>query len=185
MTIQKSHLQIALAILVVSVIYNFWVYLRPTRSVQSSLRDQASLEAQIARAAMGATGNPTGTPQTLPVSGPRSSSASYGGSIPAPPPVDTTTPPSWSRDPFLFGNETRGESARVAAVAPDPIVRSILFSSNRRLAVVDGKILGIGDALGTSRVVDITRDAVVFRTASGEQLRVALHGQPASAGIRR
>jgi hypothetical protein len=185
MTIQKSHLHIALAILALSVIYNFWIVLRPSRSLPSATQDQTSLEAQIARANMGTADTLAGMPLARPMSGSIPSPGADGGPIPAPPQVDTTTPPSWSRDPFLFGNETRGEAARAAAAAPDPVVRSILFSANRRLAVVDGKIVGIGDALGTSRVVDITRDAVTFKTASGEQRRVALHGRPASTGIRK
>ncbi len=183
MTIQKSHLQIALAILAVSIVYSFWSLLRPpTRAIRSAAADPASLESQIAQATLGATTNrreagPSGGagPWQLAIDP---------ASIPAPPPVDTTSAPSWVRDPFLFGNETRSEP-RVADTAPAPVVRSILFSATRRVADVDGRIVGIGDSIGSGRVVDITRDAVVIRTASGEQRRVALYGHPASAGSRR
>jgi hypothetical protein len=185
MTIRKSHLQIALAVLVLSVAYNFWVYLRPARPVQAGAADPSALEAQISRATIGSMDTPAAALQNRPGMGAVSSDLPAIGSIAPPPAIDLATPPSWKRDPFLFGNETRREAVPAAAAVPDPIVRSILFSANRRLAVVDGKIVGIGDALGTSRVVDITRDAVVFKTASGEQRRVGLHGQPPPAGIRR
>ncbi len=188
MTIRKSHLQIALAVLVVSLGYSFWVYLRPARSGQASTLDPGSLEAQIAQASQGGTFGGSGdAPRARPVSGVTSSQqAADPASIPAPPPVDLATPPTWARDPFLFGSETRAGTARVAAAAsPDPVVKSILFSSNRRLAVVDGKIVGIGDAIGAGRVVDITREAVVITTPAGAQRRLTLRVQSAAAGIKR
>ncbi|MCK7491858.1 MAG: hypothetical protein MZW92_09510 [Comamonadaceae bacterium] len=42
-------------------------------------------------------------------------------SIPAPPPVDLTSEPSWRRDPFLFGDETR-DVARPVAQAQAPVL---------------------------------------------------------------
>ncbi|MBI2834707.1 MAG: hypothetical protein HYX76_09815 [Acidobacteria bacterium] len=58
--------------------------------------------------------------------------------------------------------------------AREPVVRSILFSQDRRLAVVDNQIVGIGDSVGTAVVVDITRDAVLLRGPSGGVRRVAM-----------
>ena len=80
--------------------------------------------------------------------------------------------------PFLFGDETRAvarpSSAVRRAVAAEPVVRSILYSADRRLAIVDGRIVGVGDAVGGYTVADIEQDAVVFTAPSGERLRVSV-----------
>jgi hypothetical protein len=54
-------------------------------------------------------------------------------------------------------------------------VRTILHSATRRLAIVNGRIVGVGDAIGDYTVADIEKDAVVFTAASGERLRVPVH----------
>ena len=64
----------------------------------------------------------------------------------APPAVDLASAPSWRRDPFLFGDETRDAARPVLQTrAPvPPIVRTILYSASRRLAIVDGRIVEEG-----------------------------------------
>lgn len=65
-----------------------------------------------------------------------------------------------------------------AVAAPDPpplpVVRSILYSPQRRLAFIGRQIVGIGDAVDSMVVVDITPDSVVLRLPNGEDARVAL-----------
>ena len=53
---------------------------------------------------------------------------------------------------------------------------SILIARDRRVAVVGGSIVGIGDSVGARVVVQIERTAVVLREPSGYELRVALRG---------
>jgi len=55
------------------------------------------------------------------------------------------------------------------------MVRSILFSSSRRLAIVDGHIVGVGDTVGTFTVSAIEQGAVVFATSTGERRRVTVY----------
>jgi hypothetical protein len=106
--------------------------------------------------------------------------------IPAPPEVQMARTPSGGRDPFLFGNESRDMKVETAAhaVTSDPFVRSILFSATRRLALVENRMVSVGDTVGAFKVASIERDAVVFTTAGGERRRVSLHGPPPE-GIRR
>jgi len=106
--------------------------------------------------------------------------------IPAPPPVDMASAPSWRRDPFLFGDETRDVARPVAqAQAPVlPTVRTILYSASRRLAIVDGRIVGVGDAVGDYTVAGIEKDAVVFAAPSGGRLRVPVHATASEAVSR-
>jgi hypothetical protein len=158
MTVRRTHLGLAVAALAAAVLYNFWYFvLRPVPADPA----RPAMEQPLAATAGGATASAARDPLT----------------IPAPPEVDLTTPPSWRRDPFLFGDETRAvarPAARVPA-APEPVVRSILHSSNRRLAIVDGRIVAEGDVVGDYTVSAIERGAVVFTTPGGGRLRVPVH----------
>jgi hypothetical protein len=55
-------------------------------------------------------------------------------------------------------------------------VSSILFSRDRRLAIVSGRIVGVGESVGGYRVSDIEQAAVVFATPAGVRIRVSVHG---------
>jgi hypothetical protein len=55
-----------------------------------------------------------------------------------------------------------------------PKVDSILIDQERRLAIVDGTIVTVGDSVGPRVVVQIDRDAVVLREPSGLSVRVGL-----------
>jgi hypothetical protein len=57
---------------------------------------------------------------------------------------------------------------------PLPKVDSILIDQDRRLAIVDGAIVMIGDAVGPRVVVQIDRDGVVLREPSGASVRLTL-----------
>jgi hypothetical protein len=161
MTIRRTHLAIALTALFAAVLYNVWYFvIRPAAAVTSDAR-RSAFERPLAMNAGVAQG--AGARDPL--------------SIPAPARVDAASRPSWTRDPFLFGDESR-EVARPAAPAPvavRPMVRVILYSAARRLAIVNGRTVGIGDLVGDYTVADIERDAVVFTAPSGERLRVPVH----------
>jgi hypothetical protein len=67
-------------------------------------------------------------------------------------------------------------SSRVARPAPltEPLPRvdSILIDQERRLAVIDGAVVSVGDAVGRRTVAGIERDAVLLREPSGLIVRV-------------
>jgi len=159
MTVRRTHLTLALAALAAAVLYNVWYFvLRPAAPAVSR---PAAEQPLIGAAGPAQAGMAARDPLT----------------IPAPPPVDMASAPSWRRDPFLFGDESRAaDGPIVRAQAPvRPAVRTILYSATRRLAIVDGRIVGIGDAVGGYTVADIEKDAVVFTAPSGERLRVPVH----------
>jgi len=56
---------------------------------------------------------------------------------------------------------------------PDATVESILYSPDRRLAIVDGRIMTIGDAVDGFRIVDITPTSVVVADGRGGVLQLA------------
>lgn len=58
-----------------------------------------------------------------------------------------------------------------------PVIDSILIDATRRLAIIDGVILGPGDPVGPRVIVRIEQEAVVLREPSGLDVRVPLHRQ--------
>ena len=68
----------------------------------------------------------------------------------------------------------RHEDGPAADSTPAPVVSSILISDGRRLARVDGQIVGPGDSLPVGTVQSIEPDAVVFEGADGRPRRVQI-----------
>jgi hypothetical protein len=56
----------------------------------------------------------------------------------------------------------------------DAVLGSILYSPDRKLAIIDGRIVGPGDEVRGARVIDITPAAVMLRDAQGRLRRLAL-----------
>ena len=170
MKVQKQHLRIAVYVLIVAVVIALWSAFKPgvRAPTAGTPRDQAMLAPEQAPA--GRAGGQV-DPQ----------------SIPAPPDIDMLRIPGWSRDPFLFGNESRDIRRAVLEQQPrgsDPHVRSILFGPDRRVALVEDRMVTVGDSIGSFRVSSIERTAVVFTAPDGERRRVSLYG-PAPTGLRR
>src|SRR5262249_10570566 len=71
---------------------------------------------------------------------------------------------------------TRPESRPAAAtrVAFEASLGTILYAPDRKLAIVDGRIVGVGDEIRGARVTEITPDAVMLRDAQGRLRRLAL-----------
>ena len=60
---------------------------------------------------------------------------------------------------------------------PLPTVSAILVSEGRRLAIVDGSVLGVGQRIGPWELVSVDRDAILLRDGSGVETLVTLdHG---------
>jgi hypothetical protein len=97
-------------------------------------------------------------------------------SAPQPQMVDVITAPERRRDsPAMPRDSGVAKASRsAAAVPPEPVVSSILFSSGRRIALVDGRIVRPGDRLPAGVVRSIEPDAVVITTAGGQTRRFAI-----------
>lgn len=159
MTVRRSHLVLALAALTAAVLYNLWFFvLKPGPQTEARPVPEQPLIAASGIVPAFALRDPS--------------------TIPPPPAIDTAASPSWRRDPFLFGDESRAviRPAVRPSAASVPVVRSILYSASRRLAIVDGRIVGVGDMAGEYTVVEIEQGAVVFTAPSGERIRVSVHG---------
>jgi hypothetical protein len=62
----------------------------------------------------------------------------------------------------------------VPLTAAVPTVESILVAPDRRVAVVDGQIVTVGDQVGPRMVAGIEQAAVVLQEPSGYQIRVPI-----------
>jgi hypothetical protein len=98
--------------------------------------------------------------------------------------VDVSSTPEWHRDPFAPAPQPIKAMAVLALAAPEPVVHSILFSPQRRVALVDGRIVRAGDYLDSARVVAVEQDAVVILTSAGVVRRLALVQPPVRATRR-
>jgi hypothetical protein len=69
---------------------------------------------------------------------------------------------------------SRRRAPLAAPSEPLPSLSSILFGPDRRLAILNGRIVGEGDAVGNREVLRIEREAVVLRDPDGGQVRVGV-----------
>lgn len=97
------------------------------------------------------------------------------GAAPAQP--ERVTPRVSEQPPGLAASQR----PRVPLRAPLPVVNSILFAPDRRLAVVDGAIVREGEAVGPRVLIRIEPDAVLLREPSGHEVRVPLRRRVGSA----
>jgi len=174
MTLDKRHMAGSLAVLGCAITYNVWVFTRPA---DGSITGAAPMEIMgEAPSAAGADNAGAAAIETAPV-------ASLAD-------VATDRVPEWPRDPFdnlqdvpqVVVNAAAPASA--PAVEHDPVVASILYSTGRRLAVIDGRIVRPGERAGTAMVLDILPKAVVLELPDGDRRTVELQA-PSAAGPRR
>ncbi len=67
-------------------------------------------------------------------------------------------------------------SARGLEIAPLPSLQAILSGGERRLAVMNDRVVGEGDRLGAFTVVTIAADRVAVRGRSGVVMEIPIHG---------
>ena len=61
-----------------------------------------------------------------------------------------------------------------AVLGFDAVLGTILYSSDRKLAIVDNRIVGVGDEVRGARVIEITPGRVMLRDAQGRLRRLAM-----------
>jgi Tfp pilus assembly PilM family ATPase len=93
------------------------------------------------------------------------------------PPPHSSPPAPPPRSQQLQQPAARGSAAvarSAVATQPDPVVRGILVSANRRVALIGDRIVSPGDSIGNAVVSSIEPDAVVLAMADGRSLRIEL-----------
>jgi hypothetical protein len=165
MKLGKPHLIASLVMVGASIAYNVWVFTRPAR--RSAPASQAALVENFAASGPVVTGEEVAAaidPTTI-----------------APPPdVDLSNVPEWRRNPFEGAWQRQVDVPVAPAVAievePDLALASILHSADRRLAVVNGRIVRAGDRVGSSTIVEIQPRAVVVESSRGARRLLELRG---------
>ena len=88
--------------------------------------------------------------------------------------------PSLAPVPATVPAPTRSTAARAdrpEAILPfDASLETILYSSDRKFAIVDGRIVGVGDIVRGARIVEISPTSVTLRDSDGRLRRLALGG---------
>jgi hypothetical protein len=124
-------------------------------------------------AAAGSDVPPAGSPDTISRPAPPRSAVGATESLPSLPPPQA---------PSFGVSVRRAQPVRTVEKEPKPeplktpipVIDSILIAHDRRLAVIGGAIVGIGDSVGPRMVIAIDGESVVFREPSGFELRVSL-----------
>ena len=156
MTLRKSHLVLALVLFAISLAYNAWVLLRPVPNTVASRAETPLIEGIH-------TGGPTVTGEPV-------AEVIDQATLPPVPDVGLDRAPEWPRNPFLSTRVRAAETSPASAKAtaePDLVLASILYSAERRLAIVNGRIVGVGDRVGSMTVRDIEPRAVVVESSTG------------------
>jgi hypothetical protein len=88
----------------------------------------------------------------------------------SPSPPQAPAPPS-RRAPAAVA---RSRSADETPLPFDGSLGTILYGADRKLAIVDGRIVQVGDDVRGARVIDITPDAVLFRDVQGRLRKLTM-----------
>jgi hypothetical protein len=83
-------------------------------------------------------------------------------------------PPSREAVPELAQRDDVRETPSVVNADPELVVGTILISSERRLAIVNGRIVHVGDRVGASTILDIAPQAVIVQSADGTRRTLGL-----------
>lgn len=162
MKLDKRHMTASLALLVLAVAYNIYVYMGPssaTRGRAAGRVDPLPMD--------------TGTP---PSTGPAEIDPT---TLPPVPDVEIDRLPVWGNTPFADVRPLAPPAAATdqqpeVQTEPDVVVAAILMAANRRVAMVNGKIVRPGDKIGVITVVDITPDSVVVDSPTRGRLTVPM-----------
>ncbi len=168
MKLGRPHLIASLVMVAASSAYNVWVFTRPARRTAPAVVPPTLTET-VAASGPVVTGE-----EPVPAIDPAT--------VAPPPDVDLSSAPEWRRNPFAGRWQQRREAPIVPAIQvesePELVIASILHSADRRLAVVNGKIVRTGDRVGSSTIVEIQPRAVVVESARGVRHLVELRAAP-------
>ena len=95
-------------------------------------------------------------------------------SAPAPVRAEPIPPAPLAEPPRAAVTAARPRALDDAPLPFDGSLGTILYGADRKLAIIDGRIVQVGDDIRGARVVDITPDAVLFRDVQGRLRKLSL-----------
>ena len=165
----KLQLTLVFLLLALAIAYNVWVFTRPARRSPAQAPERPLLES------VQATGPVVTGELVAEVVDPRT--------LPPVPDVGLDRAPEWPRNPFInvqlpAMERTSSRQTPEAVAEPELVVASILHSPQRRLAIINGRIMRVGDRVGSSTILEIEPRAVILESPGGArqtlELRVPL-----------
>ena len=129
--------------------------------------------------------SPLVVPERSPVRQERPTFARIPPSIALPPPAIRSEPPVIRQEPVVGrqgqvaraaaanGGRPRGEEQ---ALPFEAVLSGILFSPDRQLAIIDGRVVGRGDDVRGAIVVDVSPTTVLLRDSQGRLRRLSSSG---------
>lgn len=78
---------------------------------------------------------------------------------------DPTRPPASLWSPYPSFGEDPGD-----APASVPVLQSIMLSATRKVAIISGQAVALGEKFGDARLVKLSQSEAVLRTAGGLQV---------------
>jgi hypothetical protein len=171
MTLGRAHVVLSLVLLALAVAFTLWLSVQP-----------ATTSSRLGPAAPLLDGRQASGPS---VTGQEAAEAIDPATIPPVADVALALAPEWRRNPFV-GVRARVvepvESPPSSGAAPDLVLASILHSPQRRLAIVNGRIVRAGDRIGDVTIREIEPRAVVIETSGGARRTLELRPPPWRAG---
>jgi hypothetical protein len=82
--------------------------------------------------------------------------------------------PAPSAEPAPTAHESNTPMPADPVLPLDADLRLILYAPGRRLAIINGRILALGDLVGAARIIDITTEAVLLRDPQGQTRKLVL-----------
>ena len=105
--------------------------------------------------------------------------------IAPPPPVIRSEPPAIRQEPVVVRQDHVARAAAASGGRPrvdeqalpfEAVLTGILFSPDRQLAIIDGRVVGRGDDVRGAIVVDVSATAVLLRDSQGRLRRLSSSG---------
>jgi hypothetical protein len=162
MKLGKGHLVASLVMTALATIYAVWSFTSPRTSASPSAAEPSTPVTPPPAVAGAAVAPPIDPMQIPPV-----------------PDIALDVLPEWPRNPFVPSASLLAPppAIEVAPAAepetlPDVVVSAILYSSTRRVAMVGGRRVRIGDRLGNETVVDIAPNSIVLESPAGDRRTV-------------
>ena len=90
--------------------------------------------------------------------------------------MNAVAPPPERTQPVAMAPTPRTPPADEVPLPFEAALGTILYGADRKLAIIDGRIVQVGDEVRGARVVEITQNSVFFRDRQGRLRRLAVDG---------
>ena len=76
--------------------------------------------------------------------------------------------PAFASEPVMLSDPTRPDGGGAAVVPAGPVLQSTMVSAGRKLAIISGRLVGVGETVGRATVTDIRPYEVTLKQGDRE-----------------